>query len=343
MERSSVRRTAVALLIVLASACGNPATAGAPPLAPKQVSAWAFTNAWKTSLPVATSANALTEVGGDWWSSASDGRVDSWTPDGFVAAVHADGLPVLATVANGAFNPNISHAILSHPARRIAQIGALVTRCDDEGYDGVELDWESMDAGDRDAFSAFVADLATALHANGKILAIAVHPKLGEPGGWSGAKAQDWAALGAAVDEFKIMTYDEHGGWSKPGPISDPSWADRVLDFAETQVPSAKIWMGIPFYGYDWGAKGARSVTWKSAEALAERYHASILRDDSGEARFTYKKVGVRHTVFFQDAGSVTTKLDMMLTEHPDIAGVAVWSMGGEDPTFWSLIDSTLP
>ena len=51
---------------------------------------------------------------------------------------------------------------------------------------------------------------------------------------WSGPQAQDWQRLGAAVDFFKIMTYDFHYSTSEPGPIAPLAWVDEVLDFAAT-------------------------------------------------------------------------------------------------------------
>jgi hypothetical protein len=40
---------------------------------------------------------------------------------------------------------------------------------DANGYDGIDIDYESLDPADRDAFSLFVEELANALHAEGKV------------------------------------------------------------------------------------------------------------------------------------------------------------------------------
>ena len=309
-----------------------------------QVSAWTYTGAYTTSLPSAVSAGAIDEVQGDWWSSRADGSLDSWSPPGLVSLAHTSGLRILATVTNydSGFDPSIPDAILSDASKTDQQVNAIVDACVSQGYDGVDLDWENMWARERGPFSAFVQQLASALHAQGKVLGIAVEAKTSEPGDWASQKAQDWAALGAAVDEFQIMTYDAHGGWSKPGPVAPPSWMDSVVSFAETEVPASKVWMGVPFYGYDWSGNGARNVTWRSAQALLERYGSTIARTASGEARFRYHVGGVRHIVYFQDAVAISDKLQVVLVDHPAIAGIAIWSMGGEDPAFWTLISSQL-
>jgi spore germination protein YaaH len=329
-------------LLLLAGPIGPNDVAGAA--AGYQVSAWTYTNAYATSLPISTSADAIDEVQGDWWSSHADGSLSSSSPADFVSTGHTEGLRVLATVTNYSshFDPAIADSILSDTSRTNEQINAIVGACVAQGYDGVDLDWENMKARDRDLFSAFVTQLATALHSQGKILAIAVEAKTSEPGDWASQKAEDWAALGGVVDEFQIMTYDDHGGWSKPGPVAPPAWMDSVLSFAETEVPSNKIWMGVPFYGYNWSNGGARSVTWRQAQGLVKRYGPTIARTSSGEARFQYRAGGFRHVVYFQDSTAISEKLQVVLADHPAIAGIAIWAMGGEDPSFWTLIHSEL-
>jgi len=64
--------------------------------------------------------------------------------------------------------------------------------------------------------------------------------------------AEDYARLGTAVDEFRVMTCSYHGAWGGPGPIAPPGWMDRVMDLAVTQIEPAKVWLGVPFYGCDW-------------------------------------------------------------------------------------------
>lgn len=311
---------------------------------PYQVSAWAYTDAYAPSMPIAVAAGALDEIQGDWWSSRDDGSLTSWSPPDFDSTAHASGLRVLATVTNydTTFDPTIVDAILSSREKTDRQVKAIVDACVSQGYDGVDLDWENMLARDRDLFSAFVFQLAAALHAEGKILGIAVEAKTSEPGDWSSQRAQDWKALGKAVDEFQVMTYDDHGGWSKPGPVAPPVWMDSVIAFAETQVPADKIWMGVPFYGYDWSGPGARSVTWRQAHALLQSHVSTLVRTLSGEARFVYRAQRVRHVVYFQDSAAISAKLQVVLVDHPAIAGVAIWSMGGEDPAFWTLLHSSL-
>ena len=114
----------------------------------------------------------------------------------------------------------------------------------------------------RDEFSAFVEELARRLHDDDRLIAVDVYPKLKEPGGWDGPRAQDWERLGRAVDQFRVMTYNYSGSWSGPGPLSPPEWMDRVLSFAETQVAPRRIVMGLGFYGREWRGSTTADLVW---------------------------------------------------------------------------------
>ncbi len=83
---------------------------------------------------------------------------------------------------------------------------------------------------------------------------MAVFAKTSEPGRYDSQKVYDYRALGASVDELKIMTYSYSGPWSAPGPQAPLAWTRAVIDFARTQMPASKIYMGLPFYGFDWHA-----------------------------------------------------------------------------------------
>ncbi len=317
-----------------------------PPLsmsATYQVSSWTFGDT--VSLDWATTRGAIDEVNVDWYLSRSNASINTSDEDlTYVALAHSKGLRVLATVSNysnalGDFDSPLAHRILASPPLRERHIANICKLCMTRGYDGIDLDWESVLRADRSRFTQFVRALGAKLHKQGKLLSIAVLAKTSEPGDWFGAKAEDYAKLGAVVDEFKIMTYDYSGSWSDPGPIAPPSWADAVLTFAESVVPSAKIMMGIPFYGYDWHGQSADSLLWTDVQALISTYSPAIVRDASGEATFQYTdESGSPHTVFFQDRQAIQTKLDMLRTLHPNIRGIAIWCMGGESDGFWDEI-----
>lgn len=96
-------------------------------------------------------------------------------------------------------------------------IPALVTLADEGGYDGINIDFESIAYSDdldsvRQQFTSFIHDLAAVLHDKGLKLIISVPAKTGEYADDDWSYPFDLAALGEDADYLQLMTYDEHGG-----------------------------------------------------------------------------------------------------------------------------------
>ncbi|HEY77218.1 MAG TPA: hypothetical protein G4O00_13765, partial [Thermoflexia bacterium] len=119
-----------------------------------------------------------------------------------VQEAHAGGTLVIPLINNYyagvGFDATPVSTVIHSPTLRAAHIAALVSETVDCGYDGIDIDYESLDGeDDREAFSTFVEELTAAMHAEGKLVSVAVHAKTSEPGGSAGAKAQDWTRIGA--------------------------------------------------------------------------------------------------------------------------------------------------
>jgi len=164
------------------------------------------------------------EINPYWYALKADGSVASyeWAEDPKLLALARDnGKPMLPLISNE-FDPGRVSKMLDAESSRKAHADELVSLVVNKGYAGLDVDYEMLYAEDRDKFSAFVEDLASQLHTEGKKLAVTVHPKTSEPGTWDGQKSQDYKRLGSAADELKIMIYDYHWNGSKAGPASPP-------------------------------------------------------------------------------------------------------------------------
>ncbi len=225
-------------------------------------------------------------------------------------------------------------------ARQVAAIVALVQRHD---YAGVDIDYENLHAGDRQAFSTFVRDLAAALHPHGKLLSVAVFAKTSNAGTDPRNLAQDYAAIGQAADQVRLMGYDYHWATSAPGPIAPVGWIRDVLRYAKTQIPASKIILGIPLYGYDWSGGHGTAISWLQALRLSRQYHVPPRYNVTSQAPwFSYTdRAGHKHTVWFENGASSRAKFD--LAQGAGIAGVYLWMYGYEDSGTWSALSQVLP
>ena len=181
----------------------------------------------------------------------------------------------------GDFDSKALQALVSDPQKRTNHIKQIMDEVRKWDYTGVEVDYEQMalDANEgsqyKDYFTEFVRELSDSIHAIGKELAIAVHPKFKDEATWGGPAAQDYAALYPLVDHFRIMTYDFSWSISTPGAIAPYRFVKDVLSYTTLTgtypnhreeynithdgqeysclgLGGDKVYMGVAFYGYDW-------------------------------------------------------------------------------------------
>lgn len=252
-----------------------------------------------------------------------------------ITAARTAGVPLYPTIDN-VFDGSRVSTMLSDATRRAAHVSAIVALATANGYAGIDIDYESLPATDRDRFSAFVRELAAALHADGRRLIVTVHPKTSEPGTWDGPKAQDYAAIGAAADLVRVMAYDYHWSTSTAGSISPSWWVDDVARFASSAIPPSKVQLGLPLYGYDWVGSTGTPLTHTDVLSLLVRT-ASVPQWSStdNESWFSYRDAGgTNHTVWYSDARS--TRVRLASVTRYGLAGAVFWRLGGEDPGVWA-------
>ena len=120
----------------------------------------------------------------------------------------------------------------------------------------------------------------------------------------------------------------------------------QVLDYAVTEIPRQKIYLGISNYGYDWplpfvqGTTRARSLSNQAAVELAVRHGAAIQYDQTAQSPwFTYTaEDGTSHVVWFEDARSMSAKL-RLISEY-GLYGAGYWNLMRPYPQGWTVLDA---
>lgn len=256
-------------------------------------------------------------------------------------------VPTIANVTNGRWAYEPVADILHDSAamdRHVNDIVALVLR---EGYAGIDIDYEDLRGSDREAFSTFVTNLGDALHAEDKILSVAVFAKTSDAGDDQRNVAQDYAAIGDAVDEVRLMAYDYHWAGSAPGPVAPITWVREVLEYAKAEIPAEKIVLGVPVAGFDWvvgdGGVQGEPVSWLQCYGRTRAYNATLQYDrlsQSPSFRYTDEQ-GRAHEVWFENAESTTAKLEA--AKSAGIRGVYLWMFGDEDDRTWATLRDIMP
>lgn len=359
MRQRSIRRRVLAGLLAVLLPVGiglamlPTATADTAPR--RIVSGWLPYWTMSASLAsVDSNADVWSDASPFWYFATSAARIAGHTGAGdpvVISDLHSRGILVLPTVTE-TLNAAQMAPFLSDPAQRAVHVQALTALAVSNGYDGIDLDYESMNFGGtatekatvRDGFVALIGELGAALDAQGKLLSVTVGARTATVNWWP---VHDYARLGAVVDRFRIMAYDYHYAGSTPGAVAPLDWVHQVASYAVTVVPKGKIQLGAPLYGYDWpgdpaaadGWGTARSLSFNAVEALRTSVAAPRQWSSTAAAPyFTYTKDGISHEVWYNDAESTTAK--MTLIETYGIKGLVFWAVGAEDARQWSILRS---
>jgi spore germination protein YaaH len=234
---------------------------------------------WMTSpsRPVgvnSTVANAdlFTDVSPFWFSSTarSGGGVQVKFNPNFsngaanaawaMGQLKAAGLTVLPSIADGSGKGRMA-STLADPALRAQHVADIVSLVTSNGYDGIDLDYETFAFSDGSSswaatqpnWTAFVNELGAALHAQGKQLAVTIPPPC-STGGTCGPQSGYWvynmAGIAPAVDRIRIMAYDYHV--QGIGPIAPMPWVRAIVQYAASAMDPTKVHIGVPTYGRAW-------------------------------------------------------------------------------------------
>jgi len=299
-----------------------------------------------------------------WYTVDADGLV-SGGPDPLVlSTARQHHVPVMPIIVNAGFKQGMFHKLLANPAAQKQMIESLLRECQENGYLGVQFDFENAHWTDRDALSALVAETAVALHQKGLQLSIATVPNApGRPGSDTGFSAwlyENWRgaydlkAIAEHVDLICLMTYDQNTAWTVPGPVAGWGWTVANLDYALKFVPAAKLSLGIPLYGYHWYAgtptrdsmdpdssykanPKADYISATDAVQLARTYGGQIGWDAADRtAWFYFYRGDLREWIFFTDIRTFRERYN--LVKERGLEGFCSWVLGVEDPAIWDLL-----
>jgi len=256
-----------------------------------------------------------------------------------VPVAHAHGVRVHLCVTS--FYDSEHDAILPSSSRRTALVRNLADQVAAYGADGVNVDFEGLDADLRDEFSLFVEELAAAV---GDVY-------LATPAvDWS--RAFDYERLAAASEGLFIMGYGYHWTGGDPGP-NDPLYASSrwgtyaldwtVQDYLDHGVAPEKIIVGLPLYGQEWPAgtevPGSAwgdgwSVTLGEAEDIRAREGGSW--DEPSTTAYVLRS-GTQ--LWFDDEPALEARMRWAVQDQ-GLAGVGFWALGYEDgsTTFWDMV-----
>jgi peptidoglycan-N-acetylglucosamine deacetylase len=213
-------------------------------------------------------------------------------------------------------------------------------------YRGLSFDIESIPDKDDQAYLSFIQALYARMHARNLRLWVNVG---------AGASNNDLKSIAANSDGIVLMNYDQHQDTSDPGPVAAQPWFIGNLERVLKVVPKKKLICGLGNFGYDWtlsipNPKDRRhrkpqvlntdDLSVSDAWERASDADADLDLDyDTLNPHFEYidEDNNQRHVVWFLDG--VTVLNEMRAARQLGLQTFALWRLGEEDNSLWSIWD----
>ncbi len=233
---------------------------------------------------------------------------------------------------NGNFSAERAAALFRSPAAMDTLARGVLAEIEEKGYSGLDIDFEFIPPETAQSYADFIASLRALLSPRGHVVIAALAPKTSR--GQKGVlyEGHDYALIGAAADYVLLMTYEWGYTYGPPMAVAPIPAVRSVLDYAVSEIPREKIYMGIPNYGYDWvlpykqGYSRAASIGNDEAVGIARRFGAEIKFDETAKTPyFSYYNEGEQHEVWFEDARSMQAKF--ALIREYGFAGGGYWNV----------------
>ena len=204
------------------------------------------------------------------------------------------------------------------------------------GFDGYNLDFESLKESAGPHYIQFVREMSTACRNNGLVLSVDNHV----PAPYN--QFYDRTEQGIVADYVIVMGYDEHYAGGEPGSVASLDYVrNGIIDTLE-EVPKEKVINAVPFYTRVWtemedGTVTSEAMGIERAQNWIEENHVELYWQDSLGQYFGECAVeGGSQYLWMEEERSLGLKMDLI--KEYDLAGVACWKLGFEPAQIWDTI-----
>lgn len=309
-------------------------------------------------LETIANTKGLTTIAPTWFTlSDTGGNITSLASSEYVNYAHQSNLDVWGTVRDfhGGINTyDETYEVLSYTSKRDILINQLIAAALQTGIDGINLDFELISSECGEHYIQFVRELSVKCRQNGLVFSIDNYVPMPYN------EHYDLKEQGIMADYVIIMGYDEHiDGSYEAGSVASYDYVKAGIEDALQMIPNTKLINAIPLYTRLW------TETPKTAEELeseagteAANYPSKVSSVAMGmdEATKAVQEAGAQaawddktkqnyaqweteegtHKIWLEDNQSIEEKLKLIKSNN--LAGVAQWKLGWENPSVWDLI-----
>lgn len=282
------------------------------------------------------------------YSVSADGSLNTINDDELIRIAKQNRVAPIMVITNteegGGFRSEITQSVLNNEVTRQTLITNIIAKATQKGYIGVDVDFEYLYPSDREAYNEFLSLLKQQLDNRGLRLSTAIAPKISATQKGTLYEAHDYAFHGKVADNVIIMTYEWGYLYGPPMAVAPYNEVKRVLSYAVTEIPSQKILMGMPNYGYDWTlpyqeGRPAQILSINAALNRAYEVGAEIQFSERSKAPFyEYTRNGVDHIVWFENARSTASRLQLI--NDFSLGGASYWTVNQLYLQNWRVVEN---
>ncbi len=223
----------------------------------------------------------------------------------------------------------LAHAMADEDSRQrlISALGELVEQ---NKFAGVCIDFEEPLDETQPKLLRFMQELSAAFKPHGWLVVQAV-PFDDEK--WN------YSEYAAASDYLMLMAYDQHWAVKESGSVAAQDWYEGLLAKRMRELNPARTIIALGNYGYNWteGSGNAEEVSFQKAVIDAHDSEVQIEFDPATRnPHYEYdEEDNSHHIVWFLDGVTAFNQMRAASGYHP--AGFALWRLGSEDPSIWSI------
>lgn len=271
----------------------------------------------------------------------SDGTYTSLASKEYVEKAHEMGLQVWAMVENVSTQESVKNlntkTLMSSTSTRKKLIANLMKEADTYGFDGFNLDFESLKAEAGPHYVEFIRELSVSCRQKGLVLSVDNYV----PSAYTAFYNR--REQGIVADYVIVMGYDEHYAGGEAGSVASISYVKSGIENTLKEVPKEKVINAVPFYTRVWTVKDGKTTSKalgiKDARQWVEDNHVKLTWDDDlGQYYGSTVNSKGEQSIWMEDSRSLALKIDLI--KQFGLAGVACWKLGFEPPDIWDIVST---
>ena len=288
----------------------------------------------------ASNARGMNVIVPTWFNVvSSDGTYTSLASRDYVDKAHDMGLKVWAMVENVSTEESVKNlntkTLMSSTSTRKKLIEKLMNEADTYGFDGFNLDFESLKAEAGPHYVQFIREMSVACRNKGLVLSVDNYV----PSSYTAFYNR--REQGIVADYVIVMGYDEHYAGGEAGSVSSMSYVREGIENTLKEVPKEKVINAVPFYTRVWtvneGKTSSKAYGISDARQWVEENQVELTWDKLlGQYYGETVSGSGQQYIWMEEEDSMKLKIDLI--KEFDLAGVACWKLGFEPADIWDIV-----